>query len=366
MIRFFKEYISGNPSLITTGKESYIFRAIENKLQRVILNIRRSVYTVRSDHLLVQILQHLDTQSNSHNDGDFYRRVIIESERICSAMDITSVNHIQRNTQRGVFYNAPGLHEYYIATPNGYLDSISSREHWMSFQPVKVLYHPFCDLSMRIKDGSKMKSAGRSDLLKNIAVVQIDIPLLALQYRRWREATDNYDVRPTIMQFVYQYPIMNLLYSDTVVNYFNGYSSELGLSDRLPQDTNFGFGLPDADNYVEKQQHDIITKLIDMRSDPVSLMKQIPIPFYSNIYQFLRMGNFKTSATNSGTLALGYLPWLIFTYTLLDLQESQDKTYNVTLRRRIEQYLNMGLFRNMGINQKELVKEINDQLFRYM
>lgn len=350
MLKIFREETGGSPKGIVSGRESYLESRFQERFTRIAFNHRRSVYTVPSDHLLIQILQHLDTVTDSEDDVRFYNRVNRDAMKIASALDITSINHKQKDFRNKQFY-PKGINEYYIFHQFGIPSGLRSKEHWQTFEPVQVIYHPMTSLNMSPRYGAETTNAA-----KGYAVIYIDPGLLALQYRRWREATSEYEVSPQIQQFVFQYPIINLIPTDTTVAFLNHYNVELGLMSDVPEKPTYSFSVPDIHNYIDEHIEKTLTGFSKVSYNLIQVAKVIYAPFENSLYDFLRFGQQYLTAQNTPYYAIGYLPWFILLGDISNKSQSKDNTaFHYNIRKRVEQYMNAGFFRNIpGLKDKEL------------
>lgn len=129
----------------------------------------------------------------------------------------------------GVFYGK-NTSEILVANIDPYDRSLLD-EQWRTLCPIRVLYHPQSDLNLHVPDGRfESEEPG-------IAVITINIPMLASQYRKWRlwrnEISD--DSPRTVMQFLQEVPLPNMLYSHLDIAILNRCIAQF-----------FGFGLPEV------------------------------------------------------------------------------------------------------------------------
>ena len=208
---------------------------IKNKLLErllvLITHYRENPKYIKSNHVLVRLLDSIGV-SIFTDDLEFVDRVTDVTGSLSMSLKLTS-HYKSGNVFDGVFYGY-GNSEILIATDE-YFDLTDAKENWQELQPVKTLTHPKSDLNMDIPNG-KVNSQE-----KGIAVITINIPMLAYQYKRFmlNELAKNPDAPGTVMQFVGQYPLANMLYSQTDVAIANRFIRKfkglsLGESDLRP------------------------------------------------------------------------------------------------------------------------------------
>lgn len=93
-------------------------------------------------------------------------------------------------------------------------DVAQGLKRWEELSPIRYLYHPMTSLSMPVADDEFASTES------GIAVISINIPMLASQYRAWRRAFSVVDESPrTVAQFLQAYPLPNMLdsYADLAI-----------------------------------------------------------------------------------------------------------------------------------------------------
>lgn len=199
---------------VSLGSFERILQSHRDNLSRVIHYYRRSYNSVSSDHLLVQILQTLP--SGEGLDISQYRDKVEDGlGEIIRVFNLTSPIHVGTVTDDSEFLGY-GFNELLLCISKPF--SIGEiKNNWINASPVTFFRHPLDNLNMEVPDGER-KQPG-----KGLVVVNIDIPLLACQYRLWREREKRLrpDIQRTPMQFVYQIPVTNALGSLTDISFFN-------------------------------------------------------------------------------------------------------------------------------------------------
>jgi len=162
--------------------------------------------SVRSNHLLVRLLENITipkliTIERYHANVDYI------ALNISQMFGLTSVQSKGR-LHRGVFYgiNTPE----FILTTDDYFNPEYVHNNWRRISAVKVLLHPKSDLNLQIPNGKDYSNEN------GLAIIQINIPMLAIQYRAYyleqMMRTDS-DSKMSIMQFIGTYVLPNMLNS---------------------------------------------------------------------------------------------------------------------------------------------------------
>lgn len=191
---------------------------LKANLERVIHYYRRNVNTVASNHLLVQLLQTLPIEGTS-DLLELVERVEDYSGDISRVFQLTSPVHAGRSRYPGTFLGETG--DEIIITTSESFSFAEVKNDWENVSPVRFLSHPHADFSMTLPNG---RTPGPN---RGPVVVLLNLPLLALQYRLWRdkELAQNPDFPQTTMHFVANTVIPNALSSYMDVVYFNVFSS---------------------------------------------------------------------------------------------------------------------------------------------
>lgn len=169
---------------------------------------------INSGHFLVKLIQTLGV-SLDQDDYVYVSKVDDWAMSLAMTLKMTSAIYRGKLFSPGHFYG-PGVDEIIIANTDTF-DIDEAVKNWPDLQPIRVLSHPFADLDMAIPNGKTHSDE------RGIAVITINIPLLALQYkcwRRWNSAVSDGSPRST-MQFLYSFPLPNMIESQTNIAILN-------------------------------------------------------------------------------------------------------------------------------------------------
>lgn len=193
----------------------YVRGALTRDIERVVQYYRQSATWVDNTHLLVLILHNLNVslRRSTLRYVDTVRDVMSQT---ANQLRMSNSLGYGKVWSPGVFYGKHAT-EIIIADDSEF-DITSAVERWRDLRPVRVLRHPFTDMSIpraigRNYDGTE----------SGIAVISVNIPMLALQYREWcrEERVGSSGVAMRTHQFVSQYPLTNLAYSHVDIAVFN-------------------------------------------------------------------------------------------------------------------------------------------------
>lgn len=342
-----------NQATISSPKHNYITNRFEEAITRATYTYRRTPYFVEADHILVKIIQQVGLGFNP-DSRRFYEEIYHRVSRIATAVGFTDYSAKVGSATKNSFFS-PTVSEYIIAVSNGYTSLIDSPGGWMDFSPVQVMYHPYDSFSFNIREGS------RTSQLSGRAVIKVDIPLLVIQYHKWRNwAKTVYPVMPTIEQFVFQFPLVNMLSSDIEVCYLNRIASSMLGKSASPESKMYSFTLPDISTGMSEDMNYILDSVIKKPRNIVDLADSIVLLRSKTIKSFLELPRLPISSANAGILALANLPWISLLSQLSFQSKSHDNTtQRQYLSKRFRELKSSGAFRGI----RGLPESVFDDLF---
>ena len=184
----------------------YVRDGLRRNLDTVIRFYRSHTMAVDSSHLLAQILETITVPQSMSLDR-YYANVDAMSLNVSMALKLTSPV-FKGKVFNGVFYG-PGNTEIIIGHDESF-DVEEIHENWQEAAAVKVLRHSISNLGLNIPDGKT------NDSERGIAVIAINIPMLAVQYRAFRLAEgqlvhDTGDSERSVMNFIHMFVLPNML-----------------------------------------------------------------------------------------------------------------------------------------------------------
>lgn len=214
MINIFNRPLEHGNATISSPRFEKEKSYLNDNLERVVSHYRRQEYAVRSDHLLVQLLQSLPIRGDQ-SIYELHREVEDKAPELARAFRLFSSATVGEVSYPGVFLGLDGYE--LIIFEDTYVDVIEAEKHWQELEPVTFLTHAKWDLNMEVPDGSI------SGMGSGIAVIHIHPVKLAIQYKKWREREHylNKDFQRNMMQFVYAYPLSNAIRSSANVSLYN-------------------------------------------------------------------------------------------------------------------------------------------------
>lgn len=189
---------------VTIPKFNHVDTIIGKETQKVQDYYRFHKSFLPSNHLLVKLILNLNV-SLERDILSYVSAVEDRTDKLAKAFKFVHPTNTNVETHDGTFYNKNTV-EYIIASDENF-DIPTAWEKWRSIVPVKIHSHPFTDMSIGIPNGKYP-----NHMTKGPAVISINIPLLALQYKAWVMYEQNKsEVSERLENFVYNFVITNMV-----------------------------------------------------------------------------------------------------------------------------------------------------------
>lgn len=278
---------------------------------------RSGAYAVGSDHELIKLLFGLAT-SVDLDLNRYYKTVDAKALTVAQQLGFTTTMSKGRIFSN-VFFSGKSR-EVIIITDEAF-DPAEVTANWRDARPIKVLRHGFDKIDCFPLTG-KIESNG-------ISVFAINLPMLAVQYRAYREWQNTYVTEATgrnsIYHFCYAYPINNMMYEAMDHAVFNRMV-------RIHQ------GLPTSDNEFQHPFHvtnytDRCDRLLtmlnedlnDMHRDIGNIAMTIPLVDKSDAFQLLKLPDISESRQVNWAIYLARIDMLLF---FLDFKGVKNQNAN--------------------------------------
>lgn len=284
-------------------------RGLSRNTERVLQYYRNNPTIVKSNHFLVKLIQSIAIP-HGLNTERYYDNVENISTHLAMAMKMTS------STYKGSLFNSvfyPGSNEIIISRTNEINLEVAVK-NWRQLVPVKVIRHPISDLGLALPDGTQDVSE------TGLAVIMVDIPLLALQYRAFcqhEEYTKGSDgAQLTVMQFVRMYVIPNMLVSHVDYVIFN----RLDKLSRNEQPAKYIRQHPFVLIDYSQEVDDVLLRAIDLVSNQVNTFSKtiqtVPAVFNENQAYLAFLPEMAQTRQVLWALILAKLPLILFLFNI--------------------------------------------------
>jgi hypothetical protein len=249
-------------------------KRIVQDIDEVINYYRGSAFAVQTQHLLCRLIQ--TTGVPLYYEPDRYYDVavarhlhIANNFRLTSAISAGDIH-------QGVFYH--GCPEILLAAHQYDIRNIHAIEDWRAIEAIKVLTTPVSNLNHLLPDGNP----GNEE--RGLAVIQIDIPLLMLQWRGFQSLQlsriEDGKQGLTAAHFVAQYVLPNMLKSQVehvilnrLINLHDG--APMGRATRRHP-----FRIHDVDALLDRGLEELLKRFSSLPMDYEVLLSQVPVVFH--------------------------------------------------------------------------------------
>lgn len=199
---------------VVLPKFVYVRNGLAENLMKKITYQRENPQAVRSNHFIVRLLESISVDKTIE-DLRYVDSVSDITMDLAMSLNMTSAMYQGEAFEDGPFYGREST-EILIAHATGF-DLGKGAKRWWKLEPIRFLRHPKTDLNMDVPNGEPTGSE------TGISVIEINIPMLAFQYKKWME--NEYRVRRenprSTMQFVRMYVLPNMLYTQLDIALFN-------------------------------------------------------------------------------------------------------------------------------------------------
>lgn len=330
MLNIFSKPTDANRGSIVISGLRVPREGIQNNIARIKEYYRENNFGTKSNHLLIRILQTLHV-SLKHDVNKYHDLVTDQSYTMGTHFNLVSPMFKGGVQERSSFYGN-GVDEI-IVSVNNLVDPVVAAKNWRELEPIRVLYHPFTDLCCYLPNNLPYTEE------TGVAIIALDIPLLALQYRQWR--LDQMRFRPehqqSTRQFLYQYPLCNMLNSQIDIAFFNRVNSLL--NDSLPGVVRrrHPLSLPDYTNKLDDCLVDLLAILIKKRTTYQNMAEMIPMLYKETFLDLLQFPDILINRQDHWAMLLAQLPYLSFLVEMgkLTKSDANRQEYNQIKRQLI-------------------------------
>jgi len=283
----------------------YVKRGLRKNLAMVLRECRGASYAVDSAHVLVKLLMGLNVDPTLPI-FEYHRKVESRAERIARANGITTPGMSGKTFTRDTFYGN-NVQEVLLSVSQD-IDLLSVEDSWQRLMSIKVLRHPFTGMTFEPLDGRQYTE------FPTWAVIQVDLPKLAIQYRQWYLAQKRagVDFIRTPMQFVFEFPLANAIVSHVDVALFNRLSAVAAGHKTEAFYNTWPMHLSDYDRKVDAYLTDRVAHLTQRPMVFDDMMQQVQLVALNNLQNLSTIPEVAITRQNSWAMTLWVLPIIEF------------------------------------------------------
>jgi hypothetical protein len=268
---FFNVPASISQGILKYSEWNYIREGLLRNLQTVQNFYRTRVYAVKTNHILAQLITNIGV-SHKLDIERFYQLVDARANSLGMTFKLTSA--ISKGALfNGIFYGH-GCTEI-IMNDSALFDPRDAVKNWKNLAPVKSIMHPKSDLGLLLPNG---KITGFET---GLAVISINIPMLAIQWRCFAEDQLYNDISEGqslqgMQHFIHRYVLPNMLPSHLDYALFNRLSNILNGKPMGNNVRQHPFVLIDYTNRVDNVHSRIINDLASRVMEYQAILRMIP------------------------------------------------------------------------------------------
>lgn len=296
----------------------YLRRSYFDEVNKIEDFYHNRVYAVKNQHLLVRLINLISIPFTYSYDR--YTDVAINRSMYIAKNFKLAGTYNKGELFKGEFYG-PDVNEV-IFSLDDYFNVDHVRKNWKNVEAVKVFIHPKSNIDLLLPIDRKTSSE------TGLAVIGINIPLLALQYRMFIE--DQMSKRSDggilgTQHFVHMYVIPNMLRYQTALITLNRaknlfYGSPMGESYfKHP------FSIHHYEDKVDRVLNQQLKTISEKRLDFITALRMLPSLVHSNLYDTLLLPDFPSTIQGSWVYYLSRLNVIRF---LIDLTGERSLSEN--------------------------------------
>lgn len=352
LFRFDSEQNTGS---IELRQWRYVKEGLDNNINKVIEFYRVNPIAVKSDHILLRLVQSMIV-----GRGMSFDRYVAN----CSSLALTTARGVGLTTSLskgqlwpGNFYGK-GSTEIIIA--HSTIFSITDMHaNWKDYSAVTVLQSEQSDMNLLIPDGRTNTDT------EGMSIIAVNVPMLMAQYYRFNEEQDeralNGGARLGINYFIYMYGLVNMLKSHVDNVYFNRlYNRLIGRPNADPV-RKHSFFLNDYTNSMDQMAYQQLDYIRKSKKRIGGVLSAVHMPVSGNLSAFSELPQVASTLQVFWALSLSRLKILSFVCLAQPDHERIDARELGTIRwlMRIQQTRDV-IHANLGMrNFYEIVKYLD-------
>lgn len=346
------------------ASQEMLYKRIRKDLDRVISYMRNRYTTIAPDHTLVKVLNGLNLDP-SIDIFDYYEDVRRKQEDIAKASGINTRTNRALSNERSFFYG-PNVTEVFILSYESVDLLTIEDEAWEDLTPIKVLRHDVSSFDMTPLGRNYHANSG-------FAVIEINIPLLAIQYRAWH--LDQLKKDPEFLkgsdQFVGTYPVANMMTSHIEHVLFNRLYSFYTGERVVDKQTNlpFALGVIGYKKELDKYLYGTLTYLNRKSSKFYQYLSQLKMISSNDAFELMSLPARDVYRQTEWIYVMARMKPLSFMLRLdYDLGGQSNRQELNVVRRYVRSIRSGKLFQEAlpGIDGKALTVDLNETIVPYV
>lgn len=239
-------------------------------------------FILPNDHILIKLIKSVNV-SFKRDLYDYVETVRDATPDLEAMLKLTSPLNFYLPNYKTNFYNNKCT-EVLISVREDF-DITLAMKHWKNLEPLRVISHPFTDLSYTPLVGKYVSSNA-----SGMVYIFIDVPKLMFQYRMWvREQLNNKQPVGELSKFLIDYPLFNLMKSHTDVAMFNRIHNVLRDKQSDPYNPKISLATIDNTKYAEGAAQVFVSQIIKSPIRFDEIIQNMPTVFNKDFLNVIRL-----------------------------------------------------------------------------
>lgn len=310
-------------------------------------------------HVIIRLLKSINVSMKT----DIYEYVygVEDSVRtITHGLDFTSSTNQGKVHRPGQFIN-PHVGEIIISNTESFDVDIAIRD-WQKLTPLKFLDHPCSDLSYGLPNGNYTL-----DSEDGLAVISINVPMLALQYRCWLTECmkQKLEMLPPIASFVMAYPLMNMAKSHADIAIFNRLYNDVLQYKNTDFVRRNPIALVDYTSAIDGVLAEYKTILERTPLDFQTIIDNIPTLYYGNFHNAVRLPKMASTRQLRWALLVARLKMFHFLIVIDQKHNLYNNRSSITDIKQIIQDMenDNAISKSIGSTETNRIIQIKDLIY---
>lgn len=355
MINLFNNLSTRIKGTIKFPEWEYVRDGLGMNLRHANKYYRSGAYAIGSDHELIKLLYGLST-SVDMNLFEYYKRVDAKALTVGQQLGFTT------SLSKGRIFNNvffKGNSKEVIIITDEPFDPVEVSENWRDARPIQILRHGFDKIDCFQLDAS-IESHG-------ISVFAINLPMLAVQYKAYRNWQDTYMTQTTgrnsIYHFAFSYPINNMIFDAMDHAIFNRMIRLRQGIQTSDNDTLHPFHLTNFTQRCDRLLLKINESLDGMNRDIGNIAMTIPLVEKNTVFELMKLPDVSESRQINWAIYLARIDMLLFLLSYDKGVANQNQTELNQIKYDLKLYLKDGTIQSavpkeLFLKQKAVIEQL--------
>lgn len=282
MLSLFNDDLFHRPRIYNFPAEDMLQRRYKEDYGKLHDYLLGRKFFLPNDHILVKLIKTINV-SFKRDLYDYVNNVSDIVPDYETMLKLTSSLRFSLPDSKSYFYNQ-SVTEVLISIREDF-NIKEAMQNWQLLEPIKVISHPFTDLSYTPLTGKYVSSNE-----KGLAYIFIDIPKLMFQYRMWIRAYLKAGKKiDEPAKFLIDYPLFNMMKSHTDITMFNRCYNKLHGIDYMPFNPKISLAVVNNSKYADQAIDSFINQITKSSIRFDEILFNMPLVFNENFMDVIKL-----------------------------------------------------------------------------